>query len=735
MSYFQLVLTRVRHAAVAVVALFSFSAPIANAFDFWTFLADLPGPAKMTLNSVIDPITVEMVLGAKVVFDSCQDFSEPGIINCIDTLNKNPDFGNLVGSDATAGIEKALVIYIKIRTDDYLGLLEVAGKPIACILASMIAGGFPVCSALDLLLDIASGFGDAVGAFFAAIGEGLESACEWVGLCEADGKQVSVAEFMYLNFLKSRVNEGVNARMQTTTTPWLQLLSKYRTELGAMMKAHNPTDADFTTAFAAYMVDVIPQWDARVGGYENTVKLQAIASKYYKDNELSLLKKLHGLADAGAVKKALEDDAKVVRKSFDEFKVYDIWAAESPTAKNKPDPFSWADDGTYLKANKIVAAYSDAKKHGCTTKPRANDFSALACQSLIGASACVKTATTINQQHQSAVKVGELCEIGKLVAKSAQEINTCSEIAQAMATDVTKLCTFDSSAHRAQLLQQMKAKDPKGYCSPMGDVVTCDRDVAHTKICLSVMQGDTPPPFKTGLSCKLSRSPAYQMQVNKVAPATQLLQSALLEKMKQQAALLNAGVDPRFQIAPQALAPLVPSVSVAVDPIDPIRLTAHIATEPKHFGYFENELRSASKLPAHSPSDPDNGGEDQVALDIKLQSKPMSTQERELLERIVKGQAQTSPPGLPGGPTVIQNTVINPVINPGDFARFGSVLQSVISMPGISSRLTASDVSALRAGLVATANPKQFKANTAEARAAFVKLQAAAPQAGLQLIQ
>ncbi|MBL8310186.1 MAG: hypothetical protein JNL19_07180 [Burkholderiales bacterium] len=738
-----------RHLLCVVVLTLGIAAPKVHAFDFWSFLANLPAPAKLTINSVIDPLTVEMVLGAKTVFDSCQDFSEPGILKCIETLNNNPDFQSAVGADGSKGIEMALSIYIDIRTDDYLGLLQDAGKPIACILASSLAGGFPVCSALDALFSLAEGLGDAVGAFFSAIGEGVESACEWVGLCDADNStKVSTSQFVYLNVLKPAVDAGVKTRMLPETKQWFEYNKALRDKAQQLFPLLKPSEADWTQAFTAYYADVFAKWDALVNGYDNQQKLHALSGSYYNTNALALSRQFHLLGSDGEIKVAVRKAASPLIAQSPDFKVYAIWHAESPTAKTAPTPLDmagWADSGVYYSTLAIASSYRVAQKAGCSVLTRKDDFASLKCDQPTGMTACASAASAITGKYSTVSVVG-LCDLvpydaGTDIKALVSCVDAVGKVnaAQGGTIKAEAICKFDRVGAEALALAKMKALDPKGYCRASGSVITCARDVPVWKVCKAALAGGNtlPQPFALSLTCTLSRSSDYQSLVNHAAQVANTLSTKLADEYSRQIKQINAGIkDPKLHIPTALVAMAMPDLSVKIASDDPLLIEATLRSDKSSFEEFAKALRKATGLPLPETSDFDNAGEGQAALLISWAARPPTREEKELLDRIKNAAANATSgtvpnPGAPG----LTAGVANPVINPGDFARLGAVMQRVMAAPGLAMRLTSADVEALRSGLVATSNPKAFKVLTPAAGVAFGKLQAAAPLEGLLLVK
>ncbi len=730
------ILKKIRLFVVALLlpALTIIPAPVAaQGFDIWALLdkiATTPGSPYPS-----DLPTPSQIKGVVNLVEDCanQPPSDLGLIACVEKVLDDPVLGKELPAEK---IQLAINIYLDLKAGDYIGLVILLGKPLACIAANVIVG-FDVCGALDAIIAVAGAVVDLVKAFI----DGLTDFAEWVGSLlgggsSGSGQAYDPANVLLVYFRTVNATGARLVRLAPDTSKWNEHLQKLRASALSTLKPDGtpipdllsiPSSVTVDQAITAYIAEIGNWWDNWYypgvdGGKSGQDQLRQARSEYEKSTAQAAAVTLYNAADE-ATRKTLADaqQSKCVTADL-AGKALENWQFErgkvnpSRIPNNELNREGFCSGLAYWSATKDGWTQKQKAMKGCTLKPGGDNFDAFVCNTYAGLDSCKDA-----------------------ISKLKSGLST-----KPVKVDPT-LCQSQSVAAGADFANTLKKYDPKGRCAlqPGGKTVTCTRDLSVSRSCKQAIKdyaSEKSKPIIEEPTCNVQRDAEYTTLVNQTSTATDQISSAMSAAFNEELKTSVNGhnstqTDSRFKIDANALRSAIPDFRVQAQ-ISDDPLVVLVTTDSNSTDTWVRSAIMALNFPFGKFTTPDeddveNDGQNRPAVKFLPPSGKSDT--RKMVDRVIdainKIDKKTKEP-LAASPIGQQAAAR---INPGDFVSRMDPVGQLLARNDSSTRFTSAELSAL-AGLTVSRSATgsfSYKAAGPQEAATLQKAQAATQQLGL----
>ena len=713
----------------------------AKAFDVWDLLdaiakPPVPGAPSPWPSELPAPSEIKDIIG---VAGKCaeQPPSDLGLIACVDEILNDPTLSSKFPPEKAEQIQTAFDIYLDVKSGDYIGLVKLLGKPLACA-AAVIIVGFDVCGALDAIIKVAGAVVDLVKAFV----EGLTDFADWVGSLVGGGSKSSGQNYdpasVQLAYFRT-VNPAAAQlyRIAPDLLNWNQHLSKLRASALSTRKPDQtpieglistPTNGDVDQAITAYIGEIGNWWDnwyypGSGGGPNGQDQLRKARSDYEKANALGAAVAQYNAADE-ATRKTLASAAQAKCFAADlAGKALENWQFERGKVNPARIPnnelnreLSCAAMMNYWSATQDAWAQKQKALKSCSLKAGGESFDALICSTNAGLQSCKEAVSKLKSGLSTkSIKIDDNLCLAQPVVAGSDFINT------------------------------LKQFDPQGRCAlqPSGKVVNCTRDKSVAKACQPAVKAykeDKSKPIIEDITCNLLRDASYSSLVTKTAAAGNeilpSLKAAFDNEVKTAVNQYNSRQqDPRFKVDEAAFLNPLPDMKIQIqasdDPLVLRIVTDSWDTDEWARKAIANLKFSFGKFGAPDEDDPENDGQNLPALSFgnissKSDSRKMVDRVTDAINRMVKQSKEPSP----GSPITQQGGAR---INPSDFVSRNDPVGQLLARGDSSARFSAAELSILANMAVSRSATGAFSYRGASAleTATLEKAQTAAKQLGL----
>jgi hypothetical protein len=430
--------------------------------DALSIITGIPGLPKL-IDGFISPLSVGLLQTADTALANCSDLkSEQGLITCANKLLDDPEIAKALESSniSKEKLQKGLEVVQDISASDWAELLNdivelaVGQSPIeiGCKVIDLVAGGFPICDAIKLLIDIGKAAYEAGKAILEGLGEiGCAIYSLFGGSCGGGGKKVSSAEFVAGLFADGTAGgiglaEGLKARLGSPSE-WAAhkqkqfsgvkagFFGKDSASSGSNKESALVSNANLEAGWLLYTVNLVyPKWDTLV--FEN-----AIAPRY------SILIKQ---VPSNITKAALDQPALAAEKIAERVKSCNA-LIEPFDAKIKV----WREAGR---------GAPDAVVSNCEMAVAQDFLKGAACQVPViqvneSTSIGLGLSVTLQKSH-----------IGKVICPTSAALAVCESTQKVVGFDNLKKCDLDATS----VLKQVQQLCPP---VPTGAYVCADFDV------------------------------------------------------------------------------------------------------------------------------------------------------------------------------------------------------------------------------------------------------------------